>query len=122
VGALKSILKKYPQGYDVFSGVSVGALISGFLSTYPKEQESKAVQDLEELWLGLTKESVYKAPNFFTEAYRTFNSRGILNNSPMITLLKKTLGGKKIMRHAVVGVTDFSTGNYLTYYLQEISE
>jgi hypothetical protein len=40
----------------------------------------------------------------------------------MIALLKKTLGGKKIMRPAVVGVTDFSTGNYLTYYLQEISE
>jgi predicted acylesterase/phospholipase RssA len=75
VGALKSIIKKYPDGYDVLSGVSVGALNGGFMALYTKEQEAQAIIDLEKLWLTLNSDSVYKRPNIFTDAYRTLYSR-----------------------------------------------
>lgn len=83
VGALKSIIKKYPDGYDVLSGVSVGALNGGFMALYTKEQEAQAIIDLEKLWLTLNSDSVYKRPNIFTDAYRTLYSRSLFDNTPL---------------------------------------
>jgi predicted acylesterase/phospholipase RssA len=75
VGALKSIIKRYPDGYDVLSGVSVGALNGGFMSMYTKEQEAQAIIDLEKLWLSLNSDSVYNHPYLLRDAYRIFFSR-----------------------------------------------
>jgi predicted acylesterase/phospholipase RssA len=40
---LKTIIKHYPDGYDVISGVSIGAINGMFLSTFNKAQEKDAI-------------------------------------------------------------------------------
>lgn len=46
-GALKTIHKYFPAGYDVLSGVSIGAINALYLSSYSKEEHGAAVEGLE---------------------------------------------------------------------------
>jgi predicted acylesterase/phospholipase RssA len=46
-GALKTMHKYFPEGYDVLSGVSIGAVNALYLGSYSKEEHGKAVEGLE---------------------------------------------------------------------------
>lgn len=111
-GALLTMHKHYKQSYDVFSGVSIGAINSLFLSSFSKEEGLQAVEELKAIWLNITSKDVYVSPNPFNLIGNLIFRSGILDNSPEADLLKgimKNRGGK-IRRPVTVGVTDATDG------------
>ena len=60
VGAVKHLMGDLRQHYDIFAGVSVGALIAGFLAQYPKGAEDEAADGLVDLFTPLSSKHLYR--------------------------------------------------------------
>lgn len=60
VGALKYLYVDEGNKYDIISGVSVGALNGAFLSQYDKGSGIQAYAELENLWLELSNNKIYR--------------------------------------------------------------
>lgn len=59
-GAVKYLLGDLKINYDIFCGVSAGAINAAFLSQFKEGEEQKASREINKLWLSLTNDSIYK--------------------------------------------------------------
>ncbi len=101
--------------WDVVSGVSAGALNSGGISLWAPSQGIEMSEWMEQLWLSLTNDQVYKEwPNTVIDGL--FNKAGFFDNSPLLNLMTKLFNEKgKFQRQIVVSAVDVNTGKYQTF-------
>lgn len=111
VGVLKALLKlNLIKEYDMFCGVSVGALNSSFLGTY--ENFAEGVSDLEKIWLNLETRDIYK--KWFLWPLSILWKPSVYNSSPLEDWVYDVLEGYDIVKPVTVGATSLKTGEYTT--------
>src|SRR5271170_486424 len=95
VGMLRHILGELKIKYDIYCGVSVGAINCAFLAQYPTGAEEEASAKLTELWNNLSTKDVYKRWFPFGRFHGIWNS-SIYDSSPLSDLVRKHIDLSKI--------------------------
>jgi NTE family protein len=125
VGALKALSENQPLGYDVITGVSVGALNAAFIGMHPKELHNQAALDLEGLWLNevKTSRSVY-APWWFSGAHYLVGwwKGSLYHTKPLEALLTRLWSQQRLTESGVdvsVGAVSLESQTYKLHSLNE---
>ncbi len=117
VGALKYILSELKVSYDVFCGVSVGALNSAYLSMFPTGQEAETYEALEGLWHRVDTSKIYKRWFPFGRLHGLWLS-SLYNSRPLLTWIESELDMEKIKssgKLCSVGAVSLSSGEYRVF-------
>lgn len=100
--------------YDVLTGVSIGALNGLALAQYPIGQEMAAIDNLVNGWEIATQRNVIKSwPGGLLEGL--FFQPSLFDNDPEIDFLNNWIKTTPNKRRVTVVVTDFSTGEKVTF-------
>jgi NTE family protein len=116
-GALKYLLGELQIAYDVFCGVSVGAINSAFLAMYPTGQEIEASTRLAEMWSVLDNSKIYKR-HFPFGRWHAIWKKSFFDSSPMHILLRANIDLDRIRlnnKHVCVGCVSLSSGKYTIF-------
>jgi NTE family protein len=113
-GVLDYLMGEQGTVYDLFAGVSVGAINAGFLAQFGNGfKSSDAYSKLNGLWNDISKSTVYK--NWFPPYISAIWRPSLYDSSPLHTLVKDnvnpvwvTTSGKKLR----IGATGLETGEY----------
>jgi len=141
VGVLRAVARRFPQlEVPILSGVSAGAINTAFLANTVADFGSR-VEQLSQLWLGLTTDTVFRADSFslLRTASRwglrlvsgssrlTTRPRGMVDTEPLRVFLRKalespdgTLQGIRAnlmrgLRAVGITTTDYATGRSITH-------
>lgn len=121
VGILKHLLGNLELKYDLYCGVSVGAINAAYLAMFPDGEEKLSIKNLELLWRDLTTKDIYvswlnlpKPFYYLSYIVALFNS-SLYNSKPLEELVKKHYkqelifsSGKKLR----IGAVNINDGNY----------
>jgi NTE family protein len=114
LGVLQKWLLEEKREYDIFSGVSVGALNSAVLAQIPYGDPVAAYNKLAAIWDKVDNSSIRKDWTFFGKL-ATFWKGHVYNSKPLQEWVKRDVdeqalraSGKKLM----VGATSLDTGAY----------
>lgn len=117
VGALKYILGELQVSYDIFCGVSVGAINCAFLSMFETGREAESASYLSGLWDKINNSSVYRRW-FPFGIFHVLWRHSFYDSTPLHDLIKNGVNletirkaGKKIS----VGTVSLSSGKYTTF-------
>ena len=116
-GALKYILGEQEVKYDIFCGVSVGAINCAYLSMFHEGQEKLSSETLANLWSQLDTSKIYKRWKPFGRWHALF-SKSFYDSSPLHNLLKTGLDLEKIRasgKKVNVGTVSLSSGKYTIF-------
>jgi NTE family protein len=116
-GALKYILGEQEVVYDIFCGVSVGAINCAYLSMFHEGQEKLSSETLADLWSKLDTSKIYKRWKPFGRWHALF-SKSFYDSSPLHDLLKNGLDLEKIRasgKKVNVGTVSLSSGKYTIF-------
>lgn len=116
-GALKYILGELNVVYDIFCGVSVGAINSAFLSMYKTGEEQQSIAILSDLWSQLDNSSIYKRWFPFGRWHALWTN-SFFDSSPLGNLLREKLSLDKIRasgKEVSVGTVSLSSGKYTLF-------
>jgi NTE family protein len=112
-GVVNYLLCQEAREYDLFAGVSVGALNAAFLAQYPAGNRIKAADDLRYLWMGMDDSKVYK--NWFLPYISALWKPSVYNSTPLQKLVRGMLEqpapGKKLR----VGATGLDSGTFRVF-------
>ena len=117
VGALKYILGTLQVKYDIFCGVSVGAINVAHLGMYPTGQEKESVKMLAELWGGLDNSKIYKRWWPFGR-WHSMWKQSFFDSSPLRNLLMEKIRLDRIResgKQVNVGCISLSSGKYTIF-------
>jgi NTE family protein len=113
-GAVKHLIGELKNDYDIYCGVSVGALNSSFLSQFASGEEVEASKSLEDLWMNIGDKDVHK--NWFPFGKLSILwKNSVLNSKPLQKTVRSRLDVKKILtsgKKLRVGATSLKTGEY----------
>lgn len=118
VGVLKYLLGELRTKYDVFCGVSVGALNSAYLSMFKDGEEQLAYQELEKLWHRVDTSKIYKRWFPFGRLHGLWLS-SLYNSRPLLNWIKEELDMSKILssgKLAAVGAVSLTSGRYKVFH------
>ena len=90
VGALQHLMVNLKKQYDVYCGVSVGAINCAHLAMYPKSEGVTAAMDLHELWKNLETKKVYKRWFPFGKLHALWK-KSIYNSKPLKQMMHREL-------------------------------
>lgn len=112
IGMLKRIHEMDPKVYDLYTGISAGALNAGFLSYY--EDIDVGIQNAERIYSSLHTRSIYKV----------FPCTGLalLNTSPLHKTLSTVISSMPQRRpivRTVMGATNLYTGQLDVYNFED---
>jgi len=117
VGVLEGMLETNPElpWYDIFCGVSVGALNGAYLAQY--EGPTAAIEDLSSLWDNLDTPDVYR--NWFPFGFlQAFWENSFYRTDPLARMISENLdldfiktSGKKLR----IGAVSQNTGEYRVF-------
>lgn len=116
-GALKYILGEQKVNYDIFCGVSVGAINCAFLSMFPSGEEQQASDILLDMWSHLDTPKIYKRWFPFGRWHAIWN-KSFFDSSPLHNLLKSHIDLNKIRasgKKVNVGTVSLSSGKYTIF-------
>jgi NTE family protein len=116
-GALKYILGTLQVKYDIFCGVSVGAINVAHLSMYHVGQEKESIETLSELWCGLDNSKIYKR-HFPFGRWHALWKQSFFDSSPLRDLLIEKIKLDKIResgKKVSVGCVSLSSGKYTVF-------
>lgn len=116
-GVVKHLFGDLQRHYDIITGVSAGAILAAFLGQYPAGKEKQAATDLVNLWKNLTTANIYRDWRPFGKLQGLWKG-GIVDNSPLITLIKSNISLKKIRasgKNICVGTISMSSGKYTVF-------
>lgn len=116
-GALKYILGEQRVVYDVFCGVSVGAINCAFLSMFSNGEEREAAYSLADMWSRLDTLKIYKRWFPFGRWHALW-TKSFFDSSPLSDLLRNTLNIEKIRgsgKKVNVGTVSLSSGKYTIF-------
>ncbi len=112
LGTLKYLIGDLKRSYDIYCGVSVGALNVSCLAMYANEQEG--LSKLVNLWENITTEKVYKHWVPFRELHAIWE-KSLYNSHPLQKLIKQELKLETIRQNGKqvsVGAVSLTTGKY----------
>ena len=114
LGVLRKWLLEEKREYDIFSGVSVGALNSAVLAQVPHGDPEAAYNKLAAIWDDVDNSNIRKDWRFFGKVAALWKGH-VYNTQPLMDWIKRDVdapaiqaSGKKLM----VGVTSLDTGEY----------
>jgi predicted acylesterase/phospholipase RssA len=114
VGVLDYLLGVRETHYDIFAGVSVGALVCAFLAQYREGDERRAATELQELFLPITTSDIYKAYSPFGKLHALWEP-SLFDSSPLEELVCRALDVDRVLasgKELRVGAFNLDTGNY----------
>jgi len=117
VGVLDALTKMGNGGYDMFCGVSVGAVNGAFLSMYKDIAFRNGVEALRELWDGLTTKKIYKR-HFPLGMIHGLWTPSLFDSSPfseMVHEVYKPEMTQKFGHKLLVGAVSTQTGEYAVF-------
>lgn len=120
IGVLKYLMGDLGTDYDIFAGVSVGAINAAALAQYKSGQEKDAIDTIEKLWLSINNSSVRKF--FFPPWLSAFWKTGVYSTKPLRKLLEshfdrgRVLGSGKLLRIPAVSI---NTGKWNVWTEQD---
>lgn len=94
VGVLKRLMGELSTKYDIFAGVSAGALNAVSLAQYRAGEERAAVTAAEDLWLNIRNSDVKKF--FFPPVISALWKSGIYSTEPLRKLLEENVDVKRL--------------------------
>jgi predicted patatin/cPLA2 family phospholipase len=116
IGIFKRILEIEPnyKTYDLYTGISAGALNSGFLSYFKDPQ--KGVTNAEKIYSGLRNHMIY--------ALLPFTGVSVFNTQPLKDTLTSVISKmpKKPAIHTLIGATNMYSGNLDVYTFEDQSD
>lgn len=117
VGALKFILGTLGVKYDIFCGVSVGAINAAHLGMFKDGQEKESIESLSQLWGTLDNSKIYKRWWPFGRWHSMWRT-SFFDSSPLRDLLMRHIdharireSGKKVR----VGCISLTSGKYTVF-------
>lgn len=116
-GALKHILGEKHINYDIFCGVSVGAINCALLSMFSTGQEEESIATLTKLWSEMDNSKIYKRWWPFGR-FHSLWKKSFFDSSPLHSLIKSQLSLEKIRssgKAVNVGTVSLSTGKYTIF-------
>lgn len=116
-GALKYILGTLRVNYDIFCGVSVGAINVAHLGMYPTGQEKESIKTLTKLWSELDNSKIYKRWWPFGR-WHSMWKQSFFDSSPLRDLLMEKIRLDKIResgKQVNVGCVSLSSGKYTIF-------
>ena len=101
VGVLQYLLGELATSYDIFTGISVGALNSSFLAQYKTGEEEASYEDLKAIWDTVDNSAIYKTrynvlPDILSMALSAISSKSLYDSSPLQSLVEDNLIASKI--------------------------
>lgn len=116
-GVLKHILGESKIKYDVYCGVSVGALNAAFLAMYANGQEVQASESLLQIWQTIRTKDVRKGWFPFGKLHALWKP-SVYNSAPLIKLVRERLDVDAIRasgKELAVGAASLTTGDYRVF-------
>lgn len=117
VGALQHILGELKVVYDIFCGVSVGAINCAFLAQFNNDNLEQSAKMLSELWNTLDTEKIYKRWSPFGRWHALWK-RSFYDSSPLHSLIKDNISLDKIRssgKKVNAGTVSLSSGKYTIF-------
>ena len=114
IGILKRILETDYKTYDLYTGISAGALNAGFLSYF--SDLKTGVKSAEKMYSGIRNLLVYELD--------PFTGVSLLNTEPLFKTLTKVINGMpgKPVVHTLIGATNLYSGNLDVYTFEDNSD
>ena len=111
IGILKRILETEYKTYDLYTGISAGALNAGFLSYFSNLKNG--VKSAEKMYDSMHNLLVYKLD--------PFTGISILNTEPLFKTLTKVINGMptKPVVHTLIGATNLYSGDLDVYTFED---
>lgn len=123
-GALQCLASSLPKGeaeWQVFSGVSVGAINALFAGVYSVGDETKMTEDLVNIWKGIKDRDVYK--NWIGGVVNgALFKAGLFNNAPLRDTLKKHSFKQTLHRDVFYGICNADKANFEVHEYKEDEE
>lgn len=114
VGAIEHLLGDLKMDFQIYAGVSVGALIAAFLAQYGSGQEEQAARDLKALFSPIRNKDIWK--NWFLGQLAGVLWKPSLRDSgPLQNLIATRLDPDKVRKSGKelrVGAVSLTTGEY----------
>lgn len=108
------MLQSLGMKYEIYTGVSVGALNAGYLSQFPEGMEWQAAEGLQELWYGIRgNKDIWK--HWWFPWVAALWKKSIYNTAPLRALVEKHLDPKEVRasgKKLRVGSVNLNTGQY----------
>jgi NTE family protein len=114
VGAVSHLLGELEMDFDIYAGVSVGALIAAFLAQYPSGQERQASEDLQKLFTPIRNRDIWR--NWFLGYLAgALWKPSLRDSSPLEKLIGKKLDPEKVRssgKELRFGAVSLDSGKY----------
>jgi len=95
VGVLKYLIGELNNQYDIYTGISVGALNASFLSQFPKGKEKEALENLVNIWNKINKGNIYHNHRPFGKLEALWKS-SVYDSSPLKDFVYNNLDPVKV--------------------------
>ena len=116
-GMLHYILGELHIEYDIFCGVSAGAINCAFLAQFPIGAEEEAANKLTELWGSLKTKDVYKRWFPFGKLHGIWKP-SLYDSSPLSDTIRNNIDLNKIRnsgKQVAVGTVSITSGKYTVF-------
>lgn len=116
-GVIKYLLGDLQKTYDIFCGVSAGAINASFLAQYKFGEEKEAANTLYNLWLQLDSSKIYKRWFPFGKGHALWE-QSFFDSSPLHFLIKSTIDTNRIKNSGKlvsIGTVSLSSGKYTIF-------
>ncbi len=116
-GCLKYILGTLGVQYDIFCGVSVGAINAAHLAMFRTGEERKSIETLSNMWSQLDASKIYKRWWPFGR-WHSLWKKSFFDGAPLRELLKKEIDHQKIKdsgKKVSVGCVSLHSGKYTIF-------
>ena len=116
-GALQYLLRDLKIEYDIFCGVSAGAINCAFLSQFKTGQEVESVNQLTDLWLEINTSKIYQRWKPFGRLHALWQ-KSFYDSSPLHKLIKTHMSIEKIResgKQISIGAISLSSGKYTIF-------
>jgi NTE family protein len=111
VGAVLHLIAEAGHRYDIYCGISVGALNAVFLSMFETDREKVGAEKLANFWSSLTTSRVYR-PRFFGALSALWNS-SVYSTLPLSIEVTREIDPHAVIlsgKELRIGATDLETG------------
>jgi NTE family protein len=117
VGMLQYIMGELHTHYDIYCGVSAGAINCAFLAQYPTGAEEEASHKLSDLWSTLNTKNIYKRWFPFGRLHGIWKP-SLYDSSPLSDTIRNNIDLNKIRssgKQIAVGTVSITSGKYTVF-------
>jgi NTE family protein len=115
ISAVRYLIQELKVSYDMFAGVSTGAINCAYLAQY--ENQSHGVEDLFKLWQTITNHNIYKSW-FPLGPLQAIWKKSLYDSSPLRKLIVDNISLEKIRqagKTVSIGTVNINSGKYTNF-------